>query len=158
VIPPASAVYSSLAVSPDGNYLYFRKAEDALLTTYYLYRGPVLGGTPQIVYEISIVTSASLPTAAGFEASPECAQGLRGLGITSGTPNDPPEPLRYQFSGMSFRSRAERYMLRESKRLSCSLNLGTFLSLLGPRTLAISRRHYCSLMNRAPDRPKRSCC
>jgi hypothetical protein len=49
VIPPASAVYSSLAVSPDGHYLNFRKAEDALLTTYYLYRAPVLGGTPQIV-------------------------------------------------------------------------------------------------------------
>jgi eukaryotic-like serine/threonine-protein kinase len=49
VIPPAPVSYSSLAFSPDGNYLYFRKAEDALLTTYFLYRAPVLGGTPQIV-------------------------------------------------------------------------------------------------------------
>jgi len=36
--------------------------------------------------------------------------------VRKGTPNDPPEPLSYQFSGMSFRSRAERYMLRESRR------------------------------------------
>jgi eukaryotic-like serine/threonine-protein kinase len=49
VIPPAPVSYSSLAFSPDGNYLYFRKAEDALATTNYLYRAPVLGGTPQIV-------------------------------------------------------------------------------------------------------------
>jgi len=49
VIPPAPVSYSSLAFSPDGNYLYFRKAEDALNTTYFLYRAPVLGGTPQIV-------------------------------------------------------------------------------------------------------------
>jgi hypothetical protein len=30
--------------------------------------------------------------------------------------HDPSEPLGYQFSGMSFRSRAERYMRRESRR------------------------------------------
>jgi hypothetical protein len=39
----------------------------------------------------------------------------------------------------------------------CSLNRGTFTSLLGPRTLAVNQHHYCSLINRAPDRPKRSC-
>jgi len=49
VIPPAPVSYRSLAFSPDGNYLYFRKAEDALNTTFFLYRAPVLGGTPQIV-------------------------------------------------------------------------------------------------------------
>jgi eukaryotic-like serine/threonine-protein kinase len=49
VIPPAPVSYASLAFSPDGNYLYFRKAEDALQTTYFLYRAPVLGGTPQVV-------------------------------------------------------------------------------------------------------------
>jgi eukaryotic-like serine/threonine-protein kinase len=49
VIPPAAAVYNSLAFSPDGNYFYFRKAEDALETTFFLYRAPVLGGTPQIL-------------------------------------------------------------------------------------------------------------
>ena len=49
VIPPAPVSYSNLTFSPDGNYLYFRKAEDAFETTYYLYRAPVLGGTPQVV-------------------------------------------------------------------------------------------------------------
>src|ERR1700723_3666395 len=49
VIPPAGAVYNSLAFSPDANYFYFRKAEDALQTTFFLYRTPVLGGTPQIL-------------------------------------------------------------------------------------------------------------
>jgi serine/threonine protein kinase len=49
VIPPAPVAYRDLAFSPDGNYLYFRKAQDALETTFYLYRAPVLGGTPQIV-------------------------------------------------------------------------------------------------------------
>jgi len=49
VIPPAPVSYFNLAFSPDGNYLYFCKAEDALETTYYLYRAPVLGGTPQII-------------------------------------------------------------------------------------------------------------
>jgi len=49
VVPPAPVSYRSLAFSPDGNYLYFRKAEDALETTFYLYRAPVLGGTPQVL-------------------------------------------------------------------------------------------------------------
>jgi serine/threonine protein kinase/Tol biopolymer transport system component len=49
VIPPAPAIYYSLAFSPDANYFYFRKAEDALGTTFYLYRAPVLGGTPQVL-------------------------------------------------------------------------------------------------------------
>ena len=49
VVPPAPVVYRSLNFSPDANYFYFRKAEDALETTFYLYRAPVLGGTPQVL-------------------------------------------------------------------------------------------------------------
>ena len=49
VVPPAPVVYRSLVFSPDANYFYFRKAEDALETTFYLYRAPVLGGTPQVL-------------------------------------------------------------------------------------------------------------
>ena len=49
VIAPSSLEYRSLAFSPDGNYLYFRRAIDATGTSYNLYRAPVLGGTPQIV-------------------------------------------------------------------------------------------------------------
>jgi eukaryotic-like serine/threonine-protein kinase len=47
VISPAASHYESLAFSPDGNYLYFRNAQNASLTDYDLYRSPVLGGTPQ---------------------------------------------------------------------------------------------------------------
>ncbi len=49
VISPAPVSYSNLAFSPDGNYLYFRKAEDVFETTFFLHRAPVLGGTPQII-------------------------------------------------------------------------------------------------------------
>jgi serine/threonine protein kinase len=49
VIPPEPSVYRSLAFSLDGNYIYFRKAQNAVNSDYNLYRAPVLGGTPQIV-------------------------------------------------------------------------------------------------------------
>jgi eukaryotic-like serine/threonine-protein kinase len=49
VIPPSASTYRSLAFSPDGNYIYFRKAQNAVNSDYNLYRAPVLGGTPQTV-------------------------------------------------------------------------------------------------------------
>ncbi len=49
VIPPSPDSYKSLAVSPDGNYLYFIKAVDATDTNFDLFRAPVLGGTPQTI-------------------------------------------------------------------------------------------------------------
>ena len=49
VIPPSASTYRSLAFSPDGNYIYFRKALNAINSDYNLYRAPVLGGTPQTV-------------------------------------------------------------------------------------------------------------
>jgi eukaryotic-like serine/threonine-protein kinase len=49
VIPPSAADYLDLAFSPDGNYIYFTKSENASHTYYNLYRAPVLGGTPQMV-------------------------------------------------------------------------------------------------------------
>jgi serine/threonine protein kinase len=49
VIPPSASTYQSLAFSPDGNYIYFRKALNAINSDYNLYRAPVLGGTPQTV-------------------------------------------------------------------------------------------------------------
>jgi Tol biopolymer transport system component len=53
VISPSTSAYSGLAFSPDGNYIYFRKAVDARNTTFDLFRIPVLGGTPQaIVHDI----------------------------------------------------------------------------------------------------------
>jgi serine/threonine protein kinase/dipeptidyl aminopeptidase/acylaminoacyl peptidase len=47
VIPPAPVAYRSLSFSPDGNYVYFRQAVDQTLTSWNLFRAPVLGGTPQ---------------------------------------------------------------------------------------------------------------
>jgi serine/threonine protein kinase len=47
VIPPEASHYRSLAFSPDGNYIYFRKANSALESSWDMYRAPVLGGTPQ---------------------------------------------------------------------------------------------------------------
>jgi serine/threonine protein kinase len=47
VIPPSASHYESLAFSPDGNYIYFRKARNAVRTYFDLYRAPVLGGSPQ---------------------------------------------------------------------------------------------------------------
>ncbi len=49
IIPPAPSTYRTLAFSPDGNYIYFRKAQNATNSDYNLYRAPVLGGTPQTV-------------------------------------------------------------------------------------------------------------
>ncbi|MGC1646649.1 MAG: protein kinase [Candidatus Sulfotelmatobacter sp.] len=50
VIPPSASEYSSLAFSPDGNYIYFQKAQTPIAAgDYNLYRSPVLGGTPQTV-------------------------------------------------------------------------------------------------------------
>ena len=49
VIAPADAIYNELGFSPDGNYIYFRKAETAVQFSYNLYRAPVLGGAPQLI-------------------------------------------------------------------------------------------------------------
>ena len=49
ILPPSSAHYESLAFSPDGNYVYFRKARNAVRSYNDLYRMPVLGGTAQRV-------------------------------------------------------------------------------------------------------------
>ena len=51
IVPPAPVVYSSLAFSPDGNYIYFRKARNAVETYFDLYRSSVLGGSPQTIVQ-----------------------------------------------------------------------------------------------------------
>jgi Tol biopolymer transport system component len=38
-----------VAFSPDGNYIYFRKAENAIASDFSIYRAPVLGGAPRAV-------------------------------------------------------------------------------------------------------------
>jgi eukaryotic-like serine/threonine-protein kinase len=49
IVPPGAAVYRSLTFSPDGNYVYFRKAGISTESEWDLYRTPVLGGTPQLL-------------------------------------------------------------------------------------------------------------
>ena len=49
VLAPDAVTYESLTFSPDGNYLYFRKASSATANEFDLFRIPVLGGTPQVV-------------------------------------------------------------------------------------------------------------
>ena len=47
VVPPGPFEYQGLRFSPDGNYLYFVRLEPGSQSLKYLYRAPVLGGTPQ---------------------------------------------------------------------------------------------------------------
>ncbi len=47
ILPLSDAIYNSLAFSPDGNYIYFRRANDKDQLSFDLFRAPVLGGTPQ---------------------------------------------------------------------------------------------------------------
>ncbi len=49
ILPPAPAVYRALTFSPDGNYVYFRKAGLSTQSEWDVYRMPVLGGAPQMV-------------------------------------------------------------------------------------------------------------
>ena len=49
VIAPVDSFFDSLTFSPDGNYIYFRKAEDKARSFFNLFRAPVFGGTPQAV-------------------------------------------------------------------------------------------------------------
>jgi eukaryotic-like serine/threonine-protein kinase len=46
VMPPEPVAYLGLRFSPDGNYLYFVRGEPGQVLKF-LYRAPVLGGTPQ---------------------------------------------------------------------------------------------------------------
>jgi serine/threonine protein kinase len=47
VVAPSSAGYLALRFSPDGNYLYFVRQDVGSNSLHYLYRAPVLGGTPE---------------------------------------------------------------------------------------------------------------
>jgi eukaryotic-like serine/threonine-protein kinase len=53
VIAPSDEGFATIGFSPDGNYIYFRKADTKVQDVYTLYRAPVLGGTPQpVVHDI----------------------------------------------------------------------------------------------------------
>jgi eukaryotic-like serine/threonine-protein kinase len=48
IVAPTNNI-PNVAFSPDGNYVYYRRAENAINSDFNIYRTPVLGGTPQIV-------------------------------------------------------------------------------------------------------------
>jgi serine/threonine protein kinase/Tol biopolymer transport system component len=49
ILAPRAAVYSGLRFSPDGNYVYFKRAGTGSQSEWDLFRFPVLGGTPQMI-------------------------------------------------------------------------------------------------------------
>jgi serine/threonine protein kinase len=49
VLPASEIPFHDLTFSPDGNFIYYRKSEDSLQTTFDLFRAPVLGGAPQVI-------------------------------------------------------------------------------------------------------------
>ncbi len=51
VQPPADVFYNGLRFSPDGNYLYFVRSDPGNAELKYLYRAPLLGGTPERLAE-----------------------------------------------------------------------------------------------------------
>ncbi|HYM79675.1 MAG TPA: protein kinase [Candidatus Dormibacteraeota bacterium] len=51
VQPPAEDYYNGLRFSPDGNYLYFVRSDPGNSELKYLYRAPLLGGTPERLAE-----------------------------------------------------------------------------------------------------------
>ena len=48
IVPPSPTI-PNVAFSPDGNYVYYRKAENAINSDFSIYRAPILGGTPHLV-------------------------------------------------------------------------------------------------------------
>lgn len=62
IAPPQPVIYGSVAFSPDGNYVYFRRTNGATANLQTLYRQPVLGGEPQ-----RLVTDIDTPI--GFSPS-----------------------------------------------------------------------------------------
>jgi Tol biopolymer transport system component len=51
VQPPADVYFNGLRFSPDGNYLYFVRSDPGNTDLRYLYRAPLLGGTPERLAE-----------------------------------------------------------------------------------------------------------
>jgi serine/threonine protein kinase/Tol biopolymer transport system component len=59
ILPPDDIVFWSLVFSPDGNYIDFVRAEKSNMYDTFLYRMPVLGGTPRLVMQAGIDGSNS---------------------------------------------------------------------------------------------------
>ena len=59
ILPPDEVVIWSLVFSPDGNYIDFVRSEKTNMYDTFLYRMPVLGGTPRLVMQGGIDGSNS---------------------------------------------------------------------------------------------------
>ena len=59
ILPPDDSVIWSLVFSPDGNYIDFVRSEKSNMYDTFLYRMPVLGGTPRLVMQGGIDGSNS---------------------------------------------------------------------------------------------------
>jgi serine/threonine protein kinase len=59
ILPPDEVIIWSLTFSPDGNYIDFIRTERNNLTNTYLYRMPVLGGTPHLAMQGGIDFASS---------------------------------------------------------------------------------------------------
>ena len=60
ILPPAPGTYASLAFSPDGNYVFYRKSATVRANEFNLFRAPVLGGAPrQVIRDIDSDVSFS---------------------------------------------------------------------------------------------------
>lgn len=59
ILPPDGVVIWSLVFSPDGNYIDFVRSEKSNMYNTFLYRMPVLGGTPRLVMRRGIDGSNS---------------------------------------------------------------------------------------------------
>ena len=59
ILPPDEVVIWSLVFSPDGNYIDFVRSEKSNMYDTFLYRIPVLGGTPRLVMQGGIDGSNS---------------------------------------------------------------------------------------------------
>ena len=49
ILAPSNAIYVTPIFSPDGNYIYYRKAASKTESEWDLFRIPVLGGSPQLI-------------------------------------------------------------------------------------------------------------
>ena len=77
VLEPDNLVIQSPVFSPDGSYIFYRKATDAAQTTFRLYRMPVLGGTSQSLASDVDVGPTFRPTASAWRIY---ARTIRNLG------------------------------------------------------------------------------
>ena len=66
LLAPDIVNYQALAMSPDGNYVYFSRSDKSTINYNYLYMMPVLGGTPRLLLKDVDTAPAWSPDAKKF--------------------------------------------------------------------------------------------